>query len=376
MESADTASTGNLSLLWGLVKVDNILGALSVVYPTEEDTAVYGPLTQMDYETWNKWVEFVGKKGGYGSDLAEHGTVTNQAELDAIIGKYAYGYNVVAGRVNYRDEIKLANGGAAGGYVGSMQTGTITNGQAYQAKTIKGLRCAGGFAGEMINGGAAKLGGVDILGLNLQLGQMLQVLNVFVPVIKKSSVEGYQSGLIVQSEGINDKDACGYAGGYVGKLIGGQIWGENDTHCQVTKLRRVDGRSYVGGFVGSSRPGSVATVDPTAGEGLFLSKLLNQLLDSPAEFIEVMNATVATIRYADVISWDDWGIIVNGVYSGGSSNTSYAKAAGGFAGSLVGTVLGEKDTKEAGISAQGIRSVIAGEYAGGFFGIADVDAGV
>ncbi|MFR8353285.1 MAG: hypothetical protein ACLVB1_12140 [Blautia obeum] len=92
-----------------------------------------------------------------------------------------------------------------------MQTGTITNGQAYQAKTIKGLRCAGGFAGEMINGGAAKLGGVDILGLNLQLGQMLQVLNVFVPVIKKSSVEGYQSGLIVQSEGVDDKDTCGYA---------------------------------------------------------------------------------------------------------------------------------------------------------------------
>ena len=46
---------------------------------------------------------------------------------------------VVAGRVNYRDETKLANGGAAGGYVGSMQTGTITNGQAYQAKTIKGF---------------------------------------------------------------------------------------------------------------------------------------------------------------------------------------------------------------------------------------------
>ena len=120
MESADTASTGNLSLLWGLVKVDNILGALSVVYPTEENTAVYGPLALMEYETWNKWVEFVGKKGGYGSDLAEHGTVKNQAELDAIIGKYAYGYNVVAGRVNYRDETKLANGGAAGGYVGSI----------------------------------------------------------------------------------------------------------------------------------------------------------------------------------------------------------------------------------------------------------------
>lgn len=374
MESADTASTGNLSLLWGLVKADNILGALSVVYPTEENTAVYGPLALMDYENWNKWVKFVGKKGGYGSDLAEHGTVTNQAELDAIIGKYAYGYNVVAGRVNYRDEIKLANGGVAGGYVGSMQTGTITNGQAYQAKTIKGIRCAGGFAGEMINGGAANLGGVDILGLKLELGRMIDVLNVFVPVIKQSSVEGYQSGLIVQSEGINAKDACGYAGGYVGKLIGGQIWGENNAHCQVTKLRRVDGRSYVGGFVGSSRPGSVATLNPTAGEGL-LSQLLNKLLSTPADLIKVLNATVATIRYADVESWDDWGIIVNGAYTSGSNNTSYAKTAGGFAGNLEGTVLGKKDKKDAGISAQNIRSVVAGEYAGGCFGVADV-AGV
>ena len=377
MESADTASTGNLSLLWGLVKVDNILGALSVVYPTEENTAVYGPLALMDSKTWNDWVEFVGKKGGYGSDLAANGTVNNQEELDKIIGKYAYGYNVVAGRVNYRDEIKLANGGAAGGYVGSMQTGTITNGQAYQAKTIKGLRCAGGFAGEMINGGAANLGGVDILGLKLELGRMIDVLNVFVPVIKQSSVEGYQSGLIVQSEGINAKDACGYAGGYVGKLIGGQIWGEKDARCKVTKLRRVDGRSYVGGFVGSSRPGSVATLNPTAGEGL-LSQLLNKLLSTPADLIKVLNATVATIRYADVEAWDDWGIIVNGAYASGNNNTSYAKAAGGFAGNLEGTVLGEKDKEDkedAGISAQNIRSVIAGEYAGGCFGIADV-AGV
>lgn len=374
MESADTASTGNLSLLWGLVKVDNILGALSVVYPTEENTAVYGPLALMDYETWNKWVEFVGKYGGYGSDLAEHGKVNSQVELDAIIHKYAYGYNVVAGRVNYRDEIKLAIGGAAGGYVGSMQTGTITNGQAYQTKKVKGLRTAGGFAGEMINGGAADLGGVDILGLKLDLGRMINVLNVFIPVIKQSSVEGYQSGLMVESTGINDKDNCGYAGGYVGKLIGGQIWGENTAHCQVKKLRRVDGRSYVGGFVGSSRPGSVATLNPTAGEGL-LSKLLNKLLSTPSDLIKVLNATVATINYADVESWDDWGFIVNGAYTTGNKNTSYAKTAGGFAGMLEGTVLGKKDTSEAGINVKNIRSVIAGEYAGGCFGVADV-AGV
>ena len=374
MESADTAKAGSLSLLWGLVKADNILGALSVVYPTEENTEVYGPLALMDLKTWNSWVEHVGKYGGYGSDLAQNGTVDSQDKLNEIIGQYVYGYNVVAGRSNYRDETILSNGGAAGGYVGSMLTGTVTNGQAHDTKLVKGIRCAGGFAGEMINGGAANLGGVDILGLDLQLGQMLKVLNVFVPVIKQSSVEGYQSGLNVQSTEINGKESLGYAGGYVGKLIGGQIWGDDTLRCKVTKLRRVDGTSYVGGFVGSSRPGSVATVDPVRGEGL-LSKLLGTLLNTPTNLIKVLNATVATIRYADVESWNDWGVIVNGAYDGGGKNTSYAKAVGGFAGMLEGTVLGKKDEALAGVTAQNIRSVVAGEYAGGCFGISDV-AGV
>lgn len=377
MESADTAKTGSLSLLWGLVKADNILGALSVVYPTEENTEVYGPLALMDLGTWNSWVEYVGKYGGYGSDfsnLVQSGKINTQEDLDKILGQYVYGYNVVAGRTNYRDETILSNGGAAGGYVGSMLTGTVTNGQAHDTKLVKGIRCAGGFAGEMINGGAANLGGVDILGLDLQLGQMLKVLNVFVPVIKQSSVEGYQSGLNVQSTEINGKESLGYAGGYVGKLIGGQIWGDDTLRCKVTKLRRVDGTSYVGGFVGSSRPGSVATVDPVRGEGL-LSKLLGTLLNTPTNLIKVLNATVATIRYADVEAWNDWGVIVNGAYDGGGKNTSYAKAVGGFAGMLEGTVLGKKDEALAGATAQNIRSVVAGEYAGGCFGISDV-AGV
>ena len=377
MESADTASAGSLSLLWGLVKANNILGALSVVYPTEENTAVYGPLALMDLNTWNSWVEHVGKYGGYGSDLAQIGKVESQEKLNEIIGQYVYGYNVVAGRSNYQDETILSNGGAAGGYVGSMLTGTITNGQAHDTKLVKGLRCAGGFAGEMINGGAANLGGVNILDLKLDLGQKLKVLEVFVPAIKQSSVEGYQSGLNVQSTGVNDdKELLGYAGGYVGKLIGGQIWGEENSRCKVTKLRRVDGTSYVGGFVGSSKPGSVAKVDPVRGDGL-LTKLLEKLLDTPTDLINVLNATVAIIRYADVESWNPWGIIINGAQSTGEANTSYAKAAGGFAGSISGTVLGKKkDGENAGVSAKGIRSVIGGEYAGGCFGISDVDAGV
>ena len=374
MESADTASTGSLSLLWGLVKVDNLLSALSVVYPTQKNTAVYGPLAQMDYENWNKWVDFVGIKGGYGSDLATLGHVNNQSELDKILGQYIYGYNVVAGRTKYQALNNIEDGGASGGYIGSMLMGVIENSNAYHTKLVKGNRVAGGFAGEMINGGVASLGSVNVLNIDLPIG--LGVVQAFVPVIKQSSVEGYQSGLNVQSTGVNDKELLRYAGGYVGKLIGGQIWGENNSRCKVTKLRRVDGTSCVGGFVGSSKPGSVASVDMNKGEGL-VSKLLQKLLTKPNELIQVLNATVATIRYADVESWNPWGIIINGAQSTGEANTSYAKAAGGFAGSISGTVLGKKkDGENAGVSAKGIRTVIGGEYAGGCFGIADVDAGV
>ena len=115
----------------------------------------------------------------------------------------------------------------------------------------------------------------------------------------------------------------------------------------------------------------MAAIDTATKQGL-LNKLLDVLMvNAPAELIKVLNATVSTIRCASVSAWDDWGVIVNGTYQNGS-NTGYAKAAGGFAGSLCGAVLGEKDKPESGIRADKIRSVVAGEYAGGCFGIADV----
>ncbi len=83
--------------------------------------------------------------------------------------------------------------------------------------------------------------------------------------------------------------------------------------------------------------------------------------------IKVLNATIATIRYADVEAWDDWGIIVNGAYASGSNNTSYAKAAGRICRKSGRNGIGKKDTEEAGVSVQNIRSVIAGEYAEGCF---------
>ena len=67
------------------------------------------------------------------------------------------------------------------------------------------------------------------------------------------------------------------------------------------------------------------------------------MVNAPTEIIKVLGATVSTIRYAGVSAWDDWGVIINGTYANGN-NTGYAKAAGGFAGSVCGAVLGKKDT--------------------------------
>ena len=369
MQCANVADTGSLKVLFGLIKLDNPLTLLQAVYPTEKNTAVYGPLRGLDTDTWNKWVGAVGSYGSYGNKLQALGKVTDQGQLNEIISQYAYGYAVTAGRSTLAN--KATQGGSAGGYVGRMEGGTVTNGTATDLQLAEAYRSSGGFAGEMLTGSVANTGDVSLAGLKIIGADSLAALKTFVPVVKQSHVKGYRSGARIKATGIADKDPAGFAGGYVGRMIGGQIWGDETTSCSITNLRRVDGTSYVGGFAGKVDPGSVAAIDTATKQGL-LNKLLDVLMvNAPAELIKVLNATVSTIRCASVSAWDDWGVIVNGTCQSGS-NTGYAKAAGGFAGSLCGAVLGEKDKPGSGIHADKIRSVVAGEYAGGCFGIADV----
>lgn len=369
MRCANVADTGSLKVLFGLIKLDNPLTLLQAVYPTEKNTVVYGPLRGLDTDTWNKWVGAVGSYGSYGNKLQALGEVNDQEQLNEIISQYAYGYAVTAGRSILAS--KATQGGSAGGYVGRMEGGTVTNGTAVDLQLAEAYRSSGGFAGEMLTGSVANTGNVSLAGLKIIGADSLAALKTFVPVVKQSHVEGYRSGARIKATGIADKDPAGFAGGYVGRMIGGQIWGDGTNSCSITNLRRVDGTSYVGGFAGKVDPGSVAAIDTATKQGL-LNKLLDVLMvNAPAELIKVLNATVSTIRCASVSAWDDWGVIVNGTYQNGS-NTGYAKAAGGFAGSLCGAVLGEKDKPGSEIRADKIRSVVAGEYAGGCFGIADV----
>ena len=389
MEPADTAKVGGLKVLDGLIKVNNILGALGVIYPVQTNTAVYGPLAGLDVDTWNSWVEYVGKYGGYGYELAKAGTVTSQEELETKLADYIYGYNVVAGRGQFDSQLY---GGDAGGYVGCMNSGTLTNCMAYDAKQISAMHSAGGFAGQMKTGGAVELGTVNILGLKLNAGQLLNIAQLFVPAVRNSSVQGYKSGLTVQATGLPEKH-CGYSGGYVGSAYGAQIqldgeeklpttdqWSSTDKYaapvasCNATNLRRVTGRIAVGGYVGLASAGSVAGVNTNASNGL-LQGILDHLISAPDYLVKVLQATATTIHAATVSAADNtWGFVVDGAYKDGDA-VKYAAYAGGFAGSLEASAVGEKDSDAKRIQVQNLRSVDGGKYAGGFFGLADV-AGV
>lgn len=390
MEPADTAKVGGLKVLEGLITVDNILGALGVIYPVQTNTAVYGPLAGLDKDTWNSWVEYVGKYGGYGYELAKKGTVATHAELDALLAEMIYGYNVVAGRGEFNN---MLYGGDAGGYVGCMNSGTLTNCMAYDAKLVSALHSAGGFAGQMKTGGAVELGSVNILGsLNLNVGQLVNIAQLFVPAVRNSSVQGYTSGLTVQATGL-PKNHCGYSGGYVGSAYGAQIqldgedkllsdaqWASTNKYaapvasCNATNLRRVTGRIAVGGYVGLASAGSVAGVNTNASNGL-LQGILEHLISAPGYLVKVLQATATTIHAATVSAADSkWGFVVDGAYKDGGT-VKYAAYAGGFAGSLEASAVGEEKSSENKIQVQNLRSVDGGLYAGGFFGLADV-AGV
>lgn len=389
MEPADTAKVGGLKVLGGLIKVNNILGALGVIYPVQTNTAVYGPLAGLDVQTWNSWVEYVGVHGGYGYELAQTGKVDSQAELDAKLADYIYGYNVVAGRSEFNN---MLYGGDAGGYVGCMNSGTLTNCMAYDAKLVSAMHSAGGFAGQMKTGGAVELGTVKILGLELNAEQLLSIAKLFVPAVRNSSVQGYQSGLTVQATGMPESH-CGYSGGYVGSAYGAQIqlnganklptadqWKSTSKYaapvasCNATNLRRVTGRIAVGGYVGLASAGSVAGVNTNASNGL-LQGILEHLISAPGDLVKVLQATATTIHAATVSAADNtWGFVVDGAYKDGDA-VKYAAYAGGFAGSLEASAVGEKDSTAKKIQVQNLRSVDGGLYAGGFFGLADV-AGV
>lgn len=383
-EAANTADTGNLKILGGIIKLENPLSAMQAVYAVEENTAVYGPLHNMDVDMWNGWVENIGSKGPYGSEFAgkTFEGENAQEELNEFLAGYTYGYEVISPGSNEQEDIR--ENGYAGGYVGKMTGAHITNGQAYDLMDVTAWNSAGGFVGVMTPGSLADLGKIEAAGINVTNG--LDVLKTFVSVIKQSGVTGYRSGASVEATGYKEKEKAGYAGGFVGNMIGGEIWGETSS-CTVTNVNTVAAKNAVGGFAGQILPGSAASVDTSSSNAL-LDGLLNNIIDTNGDLASVLNTTLSTVGNVKIATTNGKGIVVQGAYSV-DSKTDYAKSAGGFAGTISGAIIGAKDKPDENsdaaasgsetessknISLRNLQAVNGGEYAGGFAGKADTSA--
>lgn len=377
-EAANTADTGNLEILGGIIKLDNPLSVAQAVYAVEENTAVYGPLSHMNVDTWNGWVTNVGAKGPYGDVFAGKTFEGEdaQSQLDEFLADYTYGYEVAAPGADEKDGVR--ENGYAGGYVGKMTGAHITNGQAYDLMDVTAWNSAGGFVGVMTPGSLASIGDIEIAGLNITQG--LDVLETFVSVINRSGVSGYRTGASVEATGYKEGEKAGYAGGFVGNMIGGQIWGETTGEgddqvsypCTVKNVCTVKAKNAVGGFAGQILPGSAASVD-TSSSNAILDGLLNSVIGTSGDLASVLNTTLATVRGVEVTTDNNKGIVVQGAYADGE-NTAYAKSAGGFAGSISGALIGGKDHPEQGVKITNLQAVNGGDYAGGFAGKADVSA--
>ncbi|WP_162607450.1 MucBP domain-containing protein [Thomasclavelia spiroformis] len=367
LETANVADTGNLNVLYGLIELSNPIQALGAVYPTETNTATYGPLKKLDTTTWNSWYNAIGKDGAYGNWMKE---VSSKEELQTLIDQYAYGYDVIATRNT--TAAMPTQGGVAGGYVGRMDGGVITNADANDLKNATAYRSTGGFVGEMITAGVANVSGIEIANIDV-LGDLGGLLNVFVPVINGSSISGYKSGMIIKANGIDRINNEGNAGGFVGSMIGGQINIEGTTNCEVNNIKLVRGSYGIGGFAGSILPGSAAKVNSASNQGL-LNIILKPLIGSVDDLAKLLNATVATVKHVTVNSNTAAGYVVDGKYG----DNQYAYAAGGFAGNVNGAVIGELKNETTNnsydITVNNVQSVIGGEHVGGFLGLGDVAA--
>ena len=384
MEAANVAETGNLKLLWGLVNAENLLQAVSAVYPTEENTKVTGPLDSMSLDVWNDWVDAVGSSGAYGDIFTEHRTFDTDEELNDFLADYVYGYTVKA---NAEDDTMTGvdDGGSAGGYVGRMEGGVITNGHAQDLKSVEAYRSAGGFAGEMVTGTIADLGGLSIGDLKVADG--VGIVKTFVPVIYTSRVDGYNSGFTVEATAAADNTSIGNAGGFVGYADGAQIFDSKDGKNEaadpnakaaaVTNLRTVTGHKNVGGFAGIMQAGAALGADVTSSSGL-LNQILSHLIsqDQVSNLVNVLQATRTVVDSAEVTGYmpANEGDNAKPVFSVVGDKGEKADFAGGFAGKLTGALIGDEssETKDS-VVITGLKSVAGGKHVGGFFGLADVD---
>ncbi len=159
-------------------------------------------------------------------------------------------------------------------------------------------------------GGISILGGIT--GLNINVGDLLNLINAYIPYVQYAGVKS-DNGFTVTANKIKSDDTnSGSAGGFIGYGSGVQV-----SHCDVTNLKHtkvtppkdlegedssnyfgqdstyaVTGARYAGGYIGYMDIGSAASV----GKGLSIlgkSIGINNVLDA-------LNVVVSTIEHSNV----------------------------------------------------------------------------
>lgn len=392
MKSANLVDSGSVKLLptaeGAAAELSVPVSALEVVYAIQTNTQTTGPLRGLDEDTWKAWVAAVGSSGVYGEELVQ----ASYGDL----AQYIYGYTVTA---KAEDEgSSLVDGGAAGGYVGRMEAGVITNAYAQDVKAVTAFRSAGGFAGEMETGSVANVGSIKIAEINVTGN--LPTVKSFVPVVYASRVDGYQSGMTIKTTSDTENSAIGNAGGFVGVAYGAQLWNEipededldfvrvTEQAAEVQNLKYVYGSQYAGGFAGRIDSASAANVEVGSDSGVLdqiLEHLIQAVTGDVTELLTVLNATIPTVESA----WVNTSVKKNAKASitrdDLEATMDFAvldadQAAGGFVGMACGAVFGKRNatTKmteeipDTALVISGVRAVAGGEHAGGFFGLAEM----
>lgn len=392
MKSANLVDSGSVKLLptegGAAAELSVPVSALEVVYAIQTNTQTTGPLRGLDKDTWKAWVAAVGSSGVYGEELVQ----ASYGDL----AQYIYGYTVTA---KAEDEgSSLVDGGSAGGYVGRMEAGVITNAYAQDVKAVTAFRSAGGFAGEMETGSVANVGSIKIAGMKVTGN--LPIVKSFVPVVYASRVDGYQSGMTIKTTSDTENSAIGNAGGFVGVAYGAQLWNEipededldfvrvTEQAAEVQNLKYVYGSQYAGGFAGRIDSASAANVEVGADSGVLdqiLEHLIQAVTGDVSNLLSVLDATIPTVESA----WVNTSVKKNAKASitrdDLEATMDFAvldadQAAGGFVGMACGAVFGKRNatTKmteeipDTALVISGVRAVAGGEHAGGFFGLAEM----
>ena len=392
MKSANLVDSGSVKLLpteeGAVAELSVPVSALEVVYAIQTNTQTTGPLRGLDEDTWKAWVAAVGSSGVYGEELVQ----ASYGDL----AQYIYGYTVTA---KAEDEgSSLVDGGSAGGYVGRMEAGVITNAYAQDVKAVTAFRSAGGFAGEMETGSVANVGSIKIAGIDVTGN--LPIVKSFVPVVYASRVDGYKSGMTIKTTSDTENSAIGNAGGFVGVAYGAQLWNEipededldfvrvTEQAAEVQNLKYVYGSQYAGGFAGRIDSASAANVEVGSDSGVLdqiLEHLIQAVTGDVTELLTVLNATIPTVESA----WVNTSVKKNAKASitrdDLEATMDFAvldadQAAGGFVGMACGAVFGKRNatTKmteeipDTALVISGVRAVAGGEHAGGFFGLAEM----